>query len=280
MIGEGILLRLSRKPGTRDYPGGTLNTNVDNALEFLCKTVPQFVERITNKTVLDFGCGWGRQSVAMALIGTKRVVGVDIQALDKARELARERQCEGKLTFVHQIPPETRGTFDVVLSCSSFEHFEDPVGVLRQMCEAAKPGGSVIISFAEPWYSPHGSHMNFFTKLPYVNLLFFEEAVMKVRSNFRQDGALRYEDVEGGLNRMTVAKFERIIQGSGMQMDFFRCYPVKGMPWVERLPVLRELLVASVACVLRNVPQASETSRTGPREPATRSAGSRRKGGE
>ena len=71
MIGEGILLRLSRKPGTRDYPGGTLNTNVDNALEFLCKTVPHFVERITNKTVLDFGCGWGRQSVAMALIGTK-----------------------------------------------------------------------------------------------------------------------------------------------------------------------------------------------------------------
>ena len=74
---------------------------------------------------------------------------------------------------------------------------------------------------------------------------------MHVRSQFRADGARRYEDVEGGLNRMTLAKFESIIRSSGLTVEFLRYYPVRGLPFVKDIPVIRELLVASAACVLR-----------------------------
>jgi len=251
VIGARVLLSLSRDPGSPDYAGGTRKANLDNAVEFLCRTVPDFLQLIQDKVVLDFGCGWGWQAAAMAKKGARRVVGLDIQDLDGARRRAEENGCAGRVVFVDRLAPEHVGTFDLVISCSSFEHFADPAGCLRDMKQAAKPGGQVVVSFAEPWYSPHGSHMNFFTRIPWVNLLFSEDSVLEARSHFRQDGARRYEDVEGGLNRMTLAKFESIIQTSGMKVEFLKCYPVKGLPGVERMPILRELLVASAACILR-----------------------------
>jgi len=251
MLGSRILLRLSRDPNARDYAGGTENTSERDALSFLLKTVPGFDELIAGKTVLDFGCGRGWQSVAMAKQGAARVTGLDIRGLESAAERARQAGCADRVFFVSQIAPEAAETFDVVISCSSFEHFANPGRALREMRRAARPGGIVIVSFAEPWYSPHGSHMNFFTEVPWVNLLFSEQSVMEARSRFRSDGARRYEEVEGGLNRMTVSKFERIMRESGMQIEFLKYYPVKDLPAVAKLPVLRELLVASATCILR-----------------------------
>jgi SAM-dependent methyltransferase len=252
MLASRILFSLSREPQAPDYAGGTINTNFDNALQFLCRTVPAFLELIKGMEVLDYGCGWGWQALAMASKGAKRVVGLDIQELDSARLRAEEYGCADRVRFVNQLEPEMMGAFDVIVSCSSFEHLSDPEGCLRQMSAAAKPGGKVIVAFAEPWYSPYGSHMNFFTKIPWVNLLFSETTVMAVRSHFRKDGARRYEDVEGGLNRMTLATFENIIRRSGMKVEFLKYYSVKSIPLVEKVPLLRELLVASVACILQN----------------------------
>lgn len=250
-LGERILLSLSRKPGTPDYPGGTLKANLDNALEFLLKTVPGFLEMIRDKAVLDFGCGWGWQAVAMAKHGARRVVGVDVvrENLEKAKALVNRYQLGDQISVVERLE-ECFQAFDVTLSCSSFEHFSEPENVLRQMCGATRPGGAVIIAFAEPWYSPYGSHMSFFTKLPWVNVFFSEGTVMKVRMNFRADGAIRYEDVQGGLNRMTLAKFERIIRSSGMKVELLRYYATKSLPLVTKLPVVREFLTSAAACIL------------------------------
>lgn len=250
-LGARILSSFSRKPNEPDYSGGTTDTQFITALDFLAFTVPGFTERIRDKYVLDFGCGWGWQAIAMAAKGAKYVVGLDIRGLDIARRRAQEHGCEERVRFVDQLEPTMLGTFDLVVSCSSFEHFADPEHCLRQMIEAVKPSGQIIISFAEPWYSPHGSHMNFFTRVPWINVLFSERAVMQVRSRFRNDGAQRYEDVEGGLNRMTLAKFEKIIGRSGMHTEFLEYYAVKGLPLVKTIPVIRELLVASAACILR-----------------------------
>lgn len=74
---------------------------------------------------------------------------------------------------------------------------------------------------------------------------------MRVRSRFRKDKASRYEDVEGGLNRMTLAKFGKIICRIRMDLDFLAYYAVKGLPLVKEILVVRELLVASAACILR-----------------------------
>jgi SAM-dependent methyltransferase len=250
-VGERILLLLSRKPGTRDYPGGTEKTNLQNALEFLDKTVPQFGELFQDKTVLDVGCGYGLQAIAMAQRGARHVVGVDIVHADKARDNAAAQGCTERTSFYRTLPPELRGTFELVLSCRSFEHFSNPGAALAEMRDAAAPGGLVVISFAEPWWSPTGSHMNFFTRVPWANVWFSEKTLMAVRARFRDDGAKRFEDVVGGLNKMTLAKFERLIAASGMKEEFRRYYATKRLPLVTRIPLLRELFVSAIAVILR-----------------------------
>ena len=249
-LGERILTALSRDPDAPDYPGGTARTNIDNALSFLQKTVPDFLEMTRGKSVLDFGCGYGLQAAALARLSPNaRVVGID---LPRPGHLERWRATRNyglsNLTLTTELPPNEQ--FDIVFSCSSFEHFDDPAYILLLMRERTKPGGLLIISFAEPWYSPHGSHTDNFTHLPWVNLLFAESTVMRVRSRYRQDGAQRYEDVEGGLNRMTVARFEHLMKASGMSIRSLRLFPVKGLPVVSRVPVLRELMTAAASCVL------------------------------
>jgi SAM-dependent methyltransferase len=187
----------------------------------------------------------------MAKSGASQVVGIDIQWHDRARMLAEEHACSGRVRFVDRLQPDEMGTFDMVLSCSAMEHFADPAAVVAQMKAAVRPGGMVIISFAEPWFGPRGSHFDGFSRLPWVNLLFPESVVMRARSRFRSDGARHYEEVSGGLNRMSLEKFERIIRDSGMTVEYYRAFMTKGLP-VGRIPVLRELFAAAAACILHN----------------------------
>jgi len=253
-LGERMLLALSRSPDGPDYPTTTAQYTLGNALEFVKKTIPNFVDAVRDKTVLDFGCGPGWQAVAMYKeCRARRVVGVDIKDtwLNAAKSLAEAEGCSGEVTFGREVPAELHGRFDVAFSIGSFEHFSDPAASLEQMRNAVRPGGSVVVTFAEPWLSHSGAHMSFFTKVPWVNIWFSEKTVLRVRERFRNDGATRYEEVESGLNRMTLAKFERIIAGSGMSVKYLKCHATKGLPLVDKLPLLRELLVGAVTCTLR-----------------------------
>ena len=253
-LGERLLLALSRDPQVPDYPTTTAQYNLSNALNFLRKTIPGLSDQVRDQVVLDYGCGPGWQAVAMhQQCGASRVVGIDINEkwLAAGRALAEREGCVGSVTFVREIPTELQGAFDIAISIGSFEHFDDPASNLHQMREAVKPGGRVIVTFAEPWLSHSGSHMDFFTKVPWVNVWFSEETVMRVRSRFRDDGATRYEEVEGGLNRMTLAKFEVIMKQSGMSVEALYYHPTKGLPLVAKIPVVRELLVSAASCILR-----------------------------
>ena len=80
-----------------------------------------------------------------------------------------------------------KGGFDIVLSHNSMEHFGDPARILDVMKSALKPDGRLYITFGPPWYAPYGSHMHFFTRVPWVNLLFSERTVMAVRARYRND---------------------------------------------------------------------------------------------
>ena len=252
-LGEQILLALSRKPGTPDYSGRTNRYTLSNALDFARQTIPDFLELIRGKTILDYGCGPGWQAVAMYQQGARQVVGIDIDDrwLSHGRTLAQQESIQQGVHFCRQVPEEFLGKFDLVISLSSFEHFRDPGSELTAMRAAVAPGGRVVISFAEPWLSHNGSHMGFFTRLPWVNVFFSENTIMRVRSRFRDDGATRLEDVTGGLNKMTLAKFARLIEQSGMALANLKFYPTRGLPVVARIPLLREFLVSSAACTLR-----------------------------
>jgi SAM-dependent methyltransferase len=253
-LGEMLLLALSRRPESDDYREVGTDWTLENALQDLCAVFPDFLEQIRGKSVLDFGCGNGWQSVAMALQGAERVVGLDINpaTLQRAKRLAGRYGLEERVEFKSVLAEQVREKFDVVISQNSMEHFPDPESALNEMRAAARPGGKVMITFGAPWFSPWGSHMQFFTRVPWVNLLFSEKTVMNVRAHFRNDAARRYTEVESGLNKMTVSKFERLVARSGLEVEYRLYEGVRHLHFLPRIPVARELFTNRISCILDN----------------------------
>lgn len=257
---ERLLLAFARDPNETEV-GATASYTIDNCLDYARHTIDGFDGWIRGRTVLDYGCGPGWQSVAMRTkCGAERVFGLDVVPdwFQRGAELAEANGCAERVSFGPQIPAELAGQFDVVLSLSAFEHYADPASELTKMRRQLKPGGIILISWAEPWYSHSGSHFNNYTRvpgtnypLPWLNLFFSDRAMLTLRTRFRADRPAKIEDISGGLNRMTVARFERIIKDSGMTIRQLQLFSTKNLPLVTRVPVLRELLTSSVSCVLQ-----------------------------
>jgi SAM-dependent methyltransferase len=250
-----VLLHFARGPNQPEI-GATAQYRIDNCLDFPLKAVPDLVERVRGKRILDFGCGHGWQAVALKKLGATEVWGVDIVPahLAFACELARKQGED--VHFVDRIPQGLN--FDVVLSISAFEHFSDPEGMVQLMRSLVSPTGQIIITWAEPWYSHAGSHLGNFTRIPgtnaaipWCNLLFSDRALLTLRAQFREDHPERIGDIEGGLNKMTVARFERIMRESAMRIELLQAHPTLGLPLVTRIPVVRELLTSAATCILR-----------------------------
>jgi SAM-dependent methyltransferase len=252
-IGERILLLLSRAPEDNDYLQEDGEPDIDNALELLGRVLPNLPDLVSGRRVVDFGCGIGLQSIALVRKFGCAVVGIDANAntLGRAVENARKYGISSQsLSFSERILPDMLNKFDVVISQNSFEHFPDPSRVLREMASLLDSSGVLLITFGPPWYAPYGSHMHFFCKVPWINVLFTENAVMKARSHFRSDGAKRYEEVESGLNRMTIAKFESIVSSCDLRVEYRKYECVKRINWLSNVPFLREFFINHVTVVL------------------------------
>jgi SAM-dependent methyltransferase len=159
---------------------------------------PGIWHEIAGKTVLDFGCGHGHEAIEVAQRGASHVIGLDIQ--DRHVRMARANQAAAGVsncTFTQQFDSYV----DVILSIDSFEHFGRPEEVLNEMSKLLKPGGKVLVSFGPPWYHPKGGHFPLFV---WAHLLLTEESLLKWRSKFKHDGALRFHEVAGGLNQMSI----------------------------------------------------------------------------
>jgi SAM-dependent methyltransferase len=248
---EKLLLFLSRKPGSDVYAAGQNDWTPENALSQLCRCFPGFLDRVAGKEILDFGCGTGYQSVALARMGAKHIVGFDWDKsfVEEAHQRANQLGLAGKVDFcAGRFDDSLRGRFDVVISQNSMEHFIDPAGVLNQMKQALKKDGVIFITFGPLWFAPYGSHMDFFVRIPWLNILFDENTVMTVRSHFNNDGATTYNGA--GLSMMTVEKFEALIRKSELKVKFQRYDCVKGLDFLGKLPLIRELAVNQISCVV------------------------------
>lgn len=252
-IAERILLALSRSPDSKDYPRGENEDTDSQALTLLRRVYPQLDTLVAGRRVVDFGCGIGSQSVALAAECKCQVIGIDSnrETLAKAVSKANERGLlPGQVFFAASITPEMRGKFDVVISQNSFEHFPEPEKALDEMCNLLNDSGKLLITFGPPWYAPYGSHMHFFCRVPWINLLFPEDAVMGARRHFRNDGATTYEQVESGLNKMSIRKFHSIVAACQLTVTFRKLDCVKGIDWLSRIPIVRELFINHVTVLL------------------------------
>src|SRR5258708_34813344 len=181
------------------------------------------LERVRGKDVLDFGCGYGVEAVEMAHVA-RSVFGLDIlpKSLERGRELAQQEGVADRCTF-GTIPPVDR--VDTIISLDSFEHFGRPDDILRTMHELLRPGGQVIASFGPTWYHPLGGHL--FSVFPWAHLVFSERALVRWRSDIRADGATRLSEVDGGLNQMTIGRFERLVAASPLRLVHLQAVPIR-----------------------------------------------------
>ena len=133
------------------------------------------------------------------------------------------------------------------MSLDAFEHFSDAAGVLEAMYEQLSPGGTVLAAFGPTWLHPQGGHL--FSVFPWAHLLFTEGALMRWRADFKSDGATRFEEVEGGLNRMRIDRFESLVENSPFELDWLRLIPIRGIGLLRWRP-FREFGTSLVVCRL------------------------------
>lgn len=197
-------------------------------------------------TIVDFGCGYGDGAIEMAKCGIGRVVGVDIredvlaEAKGKALAVGVGEVCE----FVRQFKP---GAADVIISMDAFEHFADPESVLELMARYLSDGGRVVTSFGPTWFHPRGGHL--FSMFPWAHLLLSESALCRWRRDFRRDGAEQFHEVEGGLNRMTIRRFEKLVAASPFQIERWSPRPIGPLRLLHNRWT-REFTTSVIDCVL------------------------------
>lgn len=95
-------------------------------------------------TVLDVGCGTGHTAARIAATGAAAVTGIDYAATAIA-EADRAHRAEN-LRFCAMALDDWLEPVNVVISCGTLEHFDDPGATLRRMIEIAGVGGEVIVT--------------------------------------------------------------------------------------------------------------------------------------
>ena len=203
------------------------------------------LDQLRDKVVIDFGCGDGHQAIEIAQQGARKVIGVDIRenALEIARRNAAKAGVSDRCVFVTRTDEKA----DAVVSLDAFEHFDNPGQILDIMYKLLKPSGFVAVSFGPTWYHPYGGHL--FSVFPWAHLVFSEAALLRWRSDFRSDGATRFREVEGGLNQMTIRRFEGLVAKSKFRIDKLEPVPIRKLKPVHN-GFTREFTTAIVRCKL------------------------------
>jgi len=245
ILGGPLVYRLLRRlssDGETGYCDGSAYAGVSKIETLLGR---QIWEATRDKVVIDFGCGDGEDAVEIAKRGARRVIGIDIRerALGKAKDLAAEQGVSDRCLFT----THTDEKADVILSVDAFEHFDDPAEILRIMRRLLRDDGCVIAAFGPTWYHPLGGHL--FSVFPWAHLVFTEKSLIRWRSDFKTDGATRFCEAEGGLNQMTISRFESIVAQSDFKFAEFEPVPIRKLrPLANRLT--REFTTAIVRCKL------------------------------
>jgi SAM-dependent methyltransferase len=247
-LGYRMLRRIAGSPPRQEACSGSAYCDRSKFETLLGSSIWQ---DLTDKVVLDFGCGSGQDAIEIAKRGARKVIGVDIRdsVLDLARQKAAQARVADRTVFVRE-PSEQ---VDVVVSVDAFEHFADPAGVLESIKRLLKPNGRVLISFGPPWYHPLGGHL--FSVFPWAHLIFTEEALIRWRADFKTDGARRFHEVAGGLNQMTIARFERIARSAGLRVVWRRLIPIRAARWLH-CRLTREFLTTVAQYELSPPPKA------------------------
>ncbi len=119
------------------------------------KIAEQFLGDLSNRRVLEVGCGRGATLLELARRGAD-VVGLDYseEAISVCRAFARGTAIRGGVNFVKADAlemPFPDESFDFVFSVGLIEHFEDPTRILAEQYRVLKNGGHCLVQVPQKY---------------------------------------------------------------------------------------------------------------------------------
>ena len=116
--------------------------------------------------VLEVGCGDGMAGYLLSIHGHR----VTLSDMDDWRD-ARAKS----MKFCERILEEglhyDDGSFDLIFSYNSFEHFRDPAACFSELTRLARPGAILHLSFGPVYSSAWGLHATPSLRMPYPQFL-------------------------------------------------------------------------------------------------------------
>ncbi len=97
------------------------------------------------------------------------------------------------------------------------------------------------------------------SRLGWAHIVMKEKALIQWRAQFKSDGARKFSEVEGGLNQMTIRRFEELLKKSPFAVEKFELVPIRGLKPLHN-QITREFLTAVVRCTLRKPPVTEGTA--------------------
>ncbi|MBL7196569.1 MAG: class I SAM-dependent methyltransferase [Candidatus Omnitrophica bacterium] len=130
-------------------------------IEFFKKNISSDIK---NKKILEFGSGQGIVTMEFSKAGAE-VTGIDIDKtlVDITQEFAHQKGLNTKfITYSNnkRVPLEDNH-FDYIYSIQTFEHLDDPVYSLRELCRVLKKRGILHLTFPNRFY-PYDDHAQIF----------------------------------------------------------------------------------------------------------------------
>ena len=127
--------------GVGDYSSGGYRQGANKASyereQDLARRTNQYSQFYAGKDICDVGCGAG-DFLRKVRFSANSVAAVELQEMHK--NALNEEGIDCKINVRdHAL------NFDTVFAFHSLEHFDDPLGMLENMCSKIKPGGRIVI---------------------------------------------------------------------------------------------------------------------------------------
>lgn len=107
---------------------------------------------ITNKKILDLGCGYGENDKYFKELGAKSVLGVDISKhmIEMANKYNKIEDIEYKVMSMEEIN-QIEDKFDIVISSLAFHYIKDYKKLISDIYHLLNNGGYLIFSQEHPF---------------------------------------------------------------------------------------------------------------------------------
>ena len=178
---------------------------------------------VKGKDVADFGAGHGENLMMAGEFQLNSATGLDYSDINFKSHINQiDPETFSKINFITlDLTKDDIGTeqYDIILSFSAFEHFQQPEVVIERCYKALRKGGLLYTEFAA-FHAQYAIHRKIYTGVPYIQNIFHEDVaydffykVLKINDEINRytgvkiSGRNPYPEI----NRWTQSDFENLL---------------------------------------------------------------------